>query len=122
MEPPFYADLNNACQHLDRSKLKTLGPFAMAVYKVLAHGYTSEMFRYDAIPYGCGFKDDEELGYMCKSFLLLRGALMNKDWIIDWKNKIGKDFIKLQGYTNTTKNLDFALEFSKCHTFYTPDQ
>jgi len=32
MEPPFYADVNNASRDLDPQKLKTLGPFAMAIY------------------------------------------------------------------------------------------
>ena len=35
MEPPVYADLNNACRNLDPEKLQTLGPFAMAIWRVL---------------------------------------------------------------------------------------
>jgi len=35
MEPPFYSELNNACRTLDTSKLKTLGPFARAIFAVL---------------------------------------------------------------------------------------
>ena len=35
MEPPFYADLNNACRTLDPSKLNTLGPFANAIWGCL---------------------------------------------------------------------------------------
>jgi len=35
MEPPFYAALNKAMRDLDMDKLKTLGPFAMAIYWVL---------------------------------------------------------------------------------------
>jgi len=49
MEPPFYADVNNASRELDKSKLKTLGPFAMAICKVLANGVNSDKKREDAI-------------------------------------------------------------------------
>lgn len=33
---------------------------------------------------------DEKLGYMCRCFILFRGALMNKDWIKTWKNSMYK--------------------------------
>ena len=61
---------------------------------------------------------DQELGYMCRSFLLFRGALLNKDWINDWKNEIGKP-LKLQGTTSTYKNFEYALELSKCTSYNT---
>jgi len=32
MEPPFYADVNNASRTMDITKLKTLGPFAQAIF------------------------------------------------------------------------------------------
>jgi len=48
MEPPFYADLNNACRTLDRSKLETLGPFARAICVVLLNGHISDKKRNDA--------------------------------------------------------------------------
>ena len=49
MEPPFYSDLNNACRTLDPAKLKTLGPFARAIYEVLLVGYISDKKRDDAL-------------------------------------------------------------------------
>jgi len=49
MEPPFYADLNNACRTLDPTKLKTLGPFAKAIFQVLIKGDLSDMNRDDGI-------------------------------------------------------------------------
>jgi len=35
MEPPFYADVNNASRTMDITKLKTLGPFARAIFVML---------------------------------------------------------------------------------------
>lgn len=55
MEPPFYADLNNACRNMDPEKLKTLGPFAKVIYEVLAWGYKSDRKREDAIEIGKDF-------------------------------------------------------------------
>ena len=52
MEPPFYADLNNACRSLDKAKLKTLGPFAKAIFGVLNFGVYSDEKRVDAIEQG----------------------------------------------------------------------
>ena len=49
MEPPFYADLNNACRTLDKTKLHTLGPFARVVFEVLLRGEYSDEKRNDAI-------------------------------------------------------------------------
>ena len=50
MEPPFYADLNNACRNLDMDKLQTLGPFAKAIFMVLGSGgLFSDKKREDAI-------------------------------------------------------------------------
>ena len=49
MEPPFYADLNNACRSLDQDKLNTLGPFARAIYRVLFLGDISDKKREDAL-------------------------------------------------------------------------
>jgi len=91
MEPPFYADLNNACRNLDLTQIKTLGPFAKAIFSVLKFGLTSDDKRIDAIGKGKNaqgsqyFKSGNEITDMCKSFLLFRGALMNKDWVKDWK-------------------------------------
>ena len=41
---------------------------------------------------------------------------MNQVWIEDWRKEIGQDYINLKGITNTTKNLDIAMDYSKCHT------
>jgi len=49
MEPPFYSDLNNASRNLDPAKLKTLGPFAMAIFEVLFRGSLSDKKRDDAL-------------------------------------------------------------------------
>ncbi len=35
MEPPFYADVNNASRTMEITKLKTLGPFARAIFVML---------------------------------------------------------------------------------------
>ena len=78
MEPPFYADLNKACRDLDHQKLKTLGPFAKAIFGVLLYGGCSDRDRVDAIERGVQFSDTDPLGSMCRSFLLFRGALMEK--------------------------------------------
>jgi len=91
MEPPFYADLNNTCRNKDLSKLKTLGPFAMAIFKVLYSSGYSNLIRDDAIETGDQFYKTDSLGYMCRSFLLFRGALMNTEWLEDWREKVGMD-------------------------------
>jgi len=90
MEPPFYADVNNASRSLDKSKLQTLGPFAMAIFKILLCGFFSDKKREDALERGIQFSKSHELGSMCRSFLLFRGALMNKEWITGWREEIGK--------------------------------
>lgn len=46
MEPPFYADLKDASRTLDPAKLKTLGPFAKALNKILQWNASSEEDRY----------------------------------------------------------------------------
>ena len=112
MEPPFYADLNNACRTLDKTKLHTLGPFARAIFQVLLGGNISDEKRNDAIERGEHFYKSDDLGMMCRSFLLFRGALMQKAWIKDWAKKVGKDWFYLPGCTSTSKNLDVALGFS----------
>ena len=38
MEPPFYAELNGASRTLNKEYLKTLGPYARAMYLVLTNG------------------------------------------------------------------------------------
>ena len=55
MEPPFYAELNNASRNMDKSKLKTLGPFSKAIYGVLLEGSESDSKREDALIQGNKF-------------------------------------------------------------------
>ena len=43
---------------------------------------------------------------------------MNKEWIVDWKKKIKEGKFLLRGITSTSKSLDVALNFSKCHSEY----
>jgi len=66
---------------------------------------------------------------MCRSFLLFRGALMNKEWIEDWREEVGlkkynggMKYIPLHGSTSTSKNLDVALGFSKCDQVFEANQ
>jgi len=57
------------------------------------------------------------------SFLLFRGALMNKEWIKDWVHlSLEGNSIKLTGITSTSKNLEVALDISKCDTKYEDHQ
>lgn len=120
MEPSFYADLNNASMTMDESKLTTLGPFAKALYGVLATCDLSDKKREDAIERGNQFQD-QELGRMCRSFLLFRGALIDKEWLGGWYERVGKD-LKLDGYTSTSKSLDVALGFSGAETEHSINQ
>jgi len=90
MEPPFYYDLNTACMTMDQSKLSTLGPFAMAIFNVFKNCKTLDEKRDDSLEKGEHFEYevdliDDDLGLMRRSFLLFRGALMNTEWINDWK-------------------------------------
>ena len=51
--------------------------------------------------------------------------MIEKDWIEDWKKELGKkgfDCSKLHGEWMSTKNLDLALDMSKCHTDYLEHQ
>lgn len=41
---------------------------------------------------------------------------MNQEWIPQWKEEVGEGLIMLPGNTSTSKNLDVALDFSKCNT------
>ena len=136
MEPPFYEALNKACRELDESKLETLGPFAVAIGGVLGGGYLSDIKRDDALEQGIQFHNpygeldlpvciESDLGFFCRSFLLFRGALMEKGWMTGWREDAGKSgedsFIHLPGCTSTSKNLDVALGFSGCHKNYSAD-
>ena len=50
---------------------------------------------------------------------------MNTEWVEDWRKEVGKidnhGITHLPGCTSTSKNLDIALGFSKCHTDYDTD-
>jgi len=93
------------------SKLKTLGPFAKAIQGVLEHCSDSDLKREDYIERGDHVHNpdedliDNDLGYFCRSFLLFRGSLINKEWIADWMEEIGPYDIQLNGFMGTTKNL-----------------
>jgi len=52
MEPPFYAELNTACRKLSEEYLRTLGPYARAMYLVLVNGNYSEAKRNDLLRQG----------------------------------------------------------------------
>jgi len=56
VQQPFYNELRKSCKTLDLSQLEILGPFARAVWGMLSN---------------------EGLGFMYRSFLLFKGALMN---------------------------------------------
>ena len=47
---------------------------------------------------------------------------MNKEWITGWKEEVGKKSIPMHSTTNTSKNMEVALGFSKCHTDYSDNQ
>jgi len=85
---------------------------------VLGGGFISDKGRDDALERGEDFHSTDSLGYFCRSFLLFRGALMNNEWIDGWRKKVGKEYINIPGCTSTSKNLEVALGFSKCHTKY----
>ena len=57
------------------------------------------------------------LNYFSGSFLLFKGTLMDSEWIEDWRQNIEQKFY-LNGITSTTKNLEVALDFSKCDKSY----
>jgi len=85
IEPSFYDDLNEASKNMDQAKVKTLGPFAMALYAVLQKGWKAEAKRDNALKRGDQLKGRDQLGCFSGSFLLFRGALMKKEWVEDWK-------------------------------------
>jgi len=62
MEPPFYADGKNASRTMDITKLKTLGPFAQAIFEMLALGVTSDNKRDDVLEVGKNFRNTDPLG------------------------------------------------------------
>jgi len=62
---------------------------------VLYFGDVSDKKRDDVIKTGDKFHETKSsgnkilnLGCMCRSLLLFRGALMNKEWIEDWREEV----------------------------------
>jgi len=51
----------------------------------------------------------EPAGVYNKSFLLFRGALMNKEWIDDWFEEILCNWMMSHGTTSTSRSLRVAL-------------
>ena len=54
---------------------------------------------------------------------------MNKEWITGWREEVGKKdedgnmkYFSLHGSTSTSKNMEVALGFSKCHTDFSANQ
>lgn len=78
IEPPFYYYLNQAFINRDRSMLKQLGPYSVALYFILQH---AESVRKDTIR--CGRDIDKwgssKLGWLSGSFVLFRGAKLTAD-------------------------------------------
>ena len=52
IEPSFYDDLNKASKSMDEEKVKTLGPFAMALYAILQKGWKTEAKRANSLKRG----------------------------------------------------------------------
>jgi len=52
IEPPFYAELKKASVLMNRKFLKTLGPFARAIFQILYNGPVSDKKRDDALKIG----------------------------------------------------------------------
>ena len=81
IEPPFYADISNACRDLDLSKLPSLGPFVQALNGVLVNGQVSDEKRDDALRQGWKYDADGPLGFYSESFLLFKGCVMKDEWL-----------------------------------------
>jgi len=96
-------------------KIKSLGPIAKAIYGILVWGSVSDKKREDPLRYGITIKNTP-LGGMSGSFLVFRGVLMKQTWLKDWKRKAGGADIGLHGTTSVSRNLEIALELSKCDT------
>lgn len=84
MEPPFYADLNNACRTLDNSKLNSLGPYSRALGRLLYWGVSSEAKRDDKLRQGYDNGVNGPYGSFSESFLTFRGSDMKDEWLVDW--------------------------------------
>ena len=49
---PVYSELNKACLNFDKNMLPMIGPYAKALYGVLAFGASSEKKRSDSLKQG----------------------------------------------------------------------
>jgi len=113
IEPPFYAKLNMACRSMDKEKLEMLGPYARALYELLAWGEQSDKLRNDAMQKGLFDGKITDHGKFSQTFFLYRGVVMPSRWFEDWQVKIGHS-IKMPNQTSTSKYFEVALGFSKC--------
>lgn len=75
IEPPFYAELNNACRCKDPQSIATLGPFATAISYILAN---AEKERPDRLKDGEVVGSFTPLGFFGGSFFVYR--LVNLQW------------------------------------------
>lgn len=94
IEPPFYAALNKACESMDLSYLKMLGPLARSVSVILSG---AEEERVDRVEVGDDVlweNPEHSLGTFCSSFLLFRSVAMRPEWLQEWHNSVGKKGLK----------------------------
>ena len=59
METPLYSEFNKACRNMDKSMLKSLGPFATAIDIIIS---TVEKNRFDRIKTGQELGPTESMG------------------------------------------------------------
>lgn len=99
IEPPFYAALNKACETMDLSYLKMLGPLARAISVILSG---AEEERADCLAVGDDLlwaAPDHPLGTFCSSFLLFRSVSMRPEWLQEWHHSVGKRGLKTMDQT-----------------------
>lgn len=96
IEPPIYGDLNKACRKMDPEMMEDLGPYAIALYRIL---FACEPRRDDRMPSTSAHRRYEE--HFFKTFLVYRGVAMKQEWLDAWTTNIGK-----KGLTYETKTGD----------------
>ena len=118
LEPPIYYYLNQACRTMDKSKLDTLGPYAVVLWRMLLRGRSCDSERDDKMR--VGYEDGYEgmlipttpLGYFSQSFFTFRGVKMGEQkWFDAYINKVGQ-MVNMPGTTSTSSDLGVALGFS----------
>ena len=87
MQSPIFSELNRACRYKDTSKLPTLGPYAMALGRII---YETQYWRKDYEKYDCWKQQD-----------LWRGGGFTADEIDQYRQMVGRN-IYLHGYTSTS--------------------